>query len=74
MNAYPRPEAKEVYLQKRKVEGVCPQCMGHNVMAYPVVTDGGWWDVVKCQDCLHSLERKKSPNRYGSLRLLTDLL
>ncbi|MGC4253091.1 MAG: hypothetical protein QM605_16905 [Sphingobium sp.] len=42
-------------------------------MRYPVHSEGGWFDVVKCQACLHSLSRDPGP-RLGPVRLLSDTL
>jgi vanillate/4-hydroxybenzoate decarboxylase subunit D len=41
------------------------------LMAYPVNSEGGWFDVVKCQECFHSLSRTRGP-RLGAIQLLTD--
>lgn len=71
---HPRPEDKELFVNKTIVESKCPECGSDRVRYYDVVSEGGWWEVVKCQDCLHSLDRNKSSNQYGSLSLLTDLL
>jgi hypothetical protein len=30
-----------------------------------VLSEGGWWDVRKCQGCLHSLSRRPAPP-FGS--------
>lgn len=70
----PRPVEKELFVEKTKVEKECPECGGSDIRYYDVVSEGGWWEVVKCQDCLHSLERNKASNQYGSMSLLTDLL
>ena len=29
--------------------------------AYRVLSEGGWWDVVKCRSCLASVERRRGP-------------
>ena len=40
-------------------------------MRYPVLSEGGWFMAVKCQDCLHSQSREKW-TRLGYVTLLTD--
>ena len=42
-------------------------------MRYPVLSEGGWFMVVKCQSCLHSQQREKW-TRLGHVTLLTDSL
>lgn len=78
MNRNPRPQEKILYVQKTHVPDVtCPECGGKNIKEYPVLSDGGWFTVAKCQDCLCSLERKPFPPeaRLGSkMRLLSDYL
>lgn len=78
MNRNPRPEEKFLYVEKKDVPGVaCPKCDGKNIKEYPILSDGGWFTVTKCQDCLYSLERKPFPPeaRLGSkMRLLSDYL
>jgi hypothetical protein len=74
MNKFPRPTEERIFEKKEKVDRVCPECRSHDVEAYPVLTDGGWWDVVKCQDCLYSLDRKRCKNQYAPCTLLWDLM
>ena len=74
MDSFPRPTEEYLYEKKEKVARVCPECGGHDVAAYRVLTDRGWWDVVKCQDCLCSLERQRCANQYAPCRLLWDLM
>ena len=61
MPDYPRPETAEVYLERDPIEGKCPKCEQSSLAAYPVLSEGGWWKVVKCQKCLHSISREKGP-------------
>jgi hypothetical protein len=74
MNSIPRPAEERLYEKREKVERVCTECSSHNVAAYRVLSDGGWWDVVKCQDCLYSLERKRCENQYAPCILLWSLM
>ena len=74
MNSFPRPSEERLFESKERVNQACSECGGHNVAAYRVLTDGGWWDVVKCQECLYSLERKRCKNQYAPCTLLWDLM
>jgi hypothetical protein len=74
MNKFQRPTELSLYEKREKVDRSCPECGSHDVAAYRVLTDGGWWDVVKCQDCLYSLERQRSKNQYAPCTLLWDLM
>jgi N-methylhydantoinase B len=44
-------------VQREAVEGACPECASCSLERYPVLGDGGWFVVVKCQACLASLSR-----------------
>ena len=60
-----------VELVRRPVSGACPQCGDEQLAAYPVNSEGGWFDVVKCQACLHSVSRERGA-LLGDLHLLVD--
>jgi hypothetical protein len=74
MNGFPRPAEKQLYEAGEKVAGRCPECGGDDIAAYRVLSDAGWWDVVKCQRCLYLLDRKRSRNQYAPCTLLWDLM
>lgn len=74
MRNYPRPVEKFIHVNKTEVDLVCPKCGGHDVKKYPVVSEGGWWNVAKCQVCLYSLERSRSEQRLGPISTISDLL
>jgi vanillate/4-hydroxybenzoate decarboxylase subunit D len=61
MAGYPRPDTPEVYLDKSSVEGKCSNCNEEKLASYPVLSEGGWWNVVKCQSCLSSISRERGP-------------
>jgi vanillate/4-hydroxybenzoate decarboxylase subunit D len=61
MWTYPRPAEKTLRVTRQSVSGDCPACGADELAAYPVVSDGGWWTVVKCQRCLVSVSREKGP-------------
>ena len=51
-------------VEKAPASGDCPECGGSEVRRYPVLSEGGWFMVEKCQECLAS--RAREPwNRLG---------
>lgn len=46
-------------VERTPVEGSCTACGAANLRAYPVLSEGGWFKTVKCQSCLHSIERDR---------------
>ena len=73
MLTYTRPTEKFISVKKENVASQCPQCKSTNIKKYPVLSNSGWYQVVKCQDCLYSLEREKGL-RYGSIGLVSDFM
>jgi hypothetical protein len=55
-------------LEKEPVAGACPQCGADELARYPVLAVGGWFMVVKCQRCLHSVSRERW-HRLGWIKL-----
>jgi vanillate/4-hydroxybenzoate decarboxylase subunit D len=43
--------------RRTPVQGVCNGCGSSQLEAYEVLSEGGWYQVVKCQACLMSVER-----------------
>lgn len=68
---HPRPTQKFLTVERSVVEGSCPRCGAAELQAYPVLSEGGWFDVVKCAACLASIERKPGP-KLGPVQLLSD--
>jgi predicted RNA-binding Zn-ribbon protein involved in translation (DUF1610 family) len=64
-HTFQRPSERHLNVERRAVEGSCPACGAQELAAYRVLSDGGFFNVVKCQRCLHSLERKPAPP-FGS--------
>ncbi len=58
-------------LHREAVESRCDVCDSDDIARYPVLSEGGWWLVVKCQRCLVTLERSRW-SRLGDVRLLSD--
>ncbi|MBF6339284.1 hypothetical protein IU450_25815 [Nocardia abscessus] len=65
------PTPLEVNREPR--DGTCPRCGAAELRAYPVVAEQGWVQVVKCQQCLHSVSREPW-HRLGPIQLLADLV
>lgn len=61
MHNFIRPATPTVTAERSKVNGTCPECGQANLAAYRVLSEGGWWDVVKCQTCLASVRRERGP-------------
>jgi hypothetical protein len=58
--------AEGPHVARQPVEGECPECGARDLARYPVLGTGGWFQVVKCQRCLHSVEREPW-NRLGDV-------
>lgn len=71
MSSYPRPEQPTVSVEKEVVDGACPACGAVALRRYPVLSEGGWFQAVKCQECLHSVARERW-SRLGAIELLVD--
>lgn len=70
---YPRPSDLTLSVPRTAVPGDCPACGAAALQAYPVLAETGWFDVVKCQECLHSVSRVRGP-MLGSLEVYSSLL
>jgi hypothetical protein len=70
MQTYPRPQERHVSVTRQDVEGQCPECDG-DLKSYPVLSEGGWWNVTKCQSCLCSVEREPG-HLLGAIHMLVE--
>ena len=61
MHNFPRPGTATVIAPRTKVAGACPECGAESLASYRVMSEGGWWQVVKCGRCLHSVSREPGP-------------
>ena len=61
MPSYPRPATPTVEVPRTPVAGRCLACDAQELAAYRVMSEGGWWNVVKCQRCLVALTRERGP-------------
>ena len=50
--------------EREPVAGDCPECGMPKLQAYKVLSNGGWYSVVKCESCLCSVSREPW-NRLG---------
>lgn len=64
-HTFRRPTERHLHVERRVIEGSCPACGAQELAAYRVLSDGGFFNAVKCQRCLHSLEREPAPP-FGS--------
>ena len=70
---FQRPEDLHPEQEKEPVAGTCDSCGAEALRRYPVLSEGGWFMVVKCQRCLHSQSRERW-HRLGHIRLHTDAI
>jgi vanillate/4-hydroxybenzoate decarboxylase subunit D len=68
-----RTTSPALTLQREPVAGLCPACASASLSRYPVNSEGGWFNTVKCQNCLHSVERERAP-RLGPIQLISDTI
>ncbi|MBK5218398.1 MAG: hypothetical protein JJE35_01230 [Thermoleophilia bacterium] len=57
----PGQEHEHVSVERAAVEGACSECGESQLRRYPVLSEGGWYRVVKCESCLHSESREPDP-------------
>jgi hypothetical protein len=69
VHSFPRPQEPHLVAARAPAQGTCPECGSDQLADYRVLSEGGWWDVRKCQSCLHSLNRTPAPP-FGSYRPL----
>lgn len=65
MWSFARPTTSTVDAERTPIKGECPECGTENLSSYAVVSEGGWWRVVKCANCLASVDRVRGP-RLGN--------
>jgi vanillate/4-hydroxybenzoate decarboxylase subunit D len=71
MQTYPRPQERHVSVTRQDVDGQCPECDSGQLKSYPVLSEGGWWNVTKCQSCLCSVDREPG-NLLGAIQMLVE--
>lgn len=70
---FPRPTQDTLVVEREPVAGTCTACGRSELQRYPVLAEDGWFDVVKCANCLHSVSREPGP-KLGVIELLSDLV
>jgi hypothetical protein len=70
---YPRPETPTICQDKEAVEGQCTMCGQARLSRYPVLSEGGWFMVVRCANCL-SCEERAAWRLLGHVELLSEQL
>jgi hypothetical protein len=60
-HTFQRPAQRHLDVERRRVAGTCPACGAEELAEYRVLSDGGWFDVRKCQRCLESVVREPAP-------------
>lgn len=73
MSHYPRPETLTISQEREPVEGTCTVCGSGRLSRYPVLSEGGWFLVVRCADCLNCQERERW-RLLGHVELLSGQL
>ena len=53
---YPRPEEQYRFVERKRVNGKCPECGSDNIARYPIMHHMGPRMATKCQDCLYTLK------------------
>lgn len=56
-----RPDTPTVSVTPERKPGKCTECGAESLASYRVLSEGGWWDVIKCRACLASVERRRGP-------------
>jgi hypothetical protein len=64
---FPRPQDRELFTRRRRVEGLtCPRCSGKNIAEYPALKVTGWAVLQKCQDCFHEVDSRPTCSPLGT--------
>lgn len=66
---HPRPREAVLDVHRNPSEGACPECGTEKLASYRVLSEGGWWHVTKCQECLASVSREPAA-LFGSYKPL----
>ena len=73
MTIYARPAETHPRAERTPVDGPCPVCGAAALASYQVNSEGGWFQVVKCRNCLHSTHREPW-DLLGAIEMLSDNL
>lgn len=64
-HSFTRPVETHLKAPRHQASGHCGECGSQALARYRVLSEGGFWNVVKCQDCLASISRERGP-LFGS--------
>lgn len=67
--AHPRPQEALLSVTRAPALGTCPECGQSELASYRTLSEGGWWHVTKCQECLASVSREPA-GLFGSYKPL----
>ena len=70
---FQRPGELTPVQEREAVPGECAECGAAELQRYPVLSEGGWFMTVKCQQCLCSASREPW-QLLGHVTLLSDAL
>lgn len=65
-------DSTQIAVERKAVDGACAECGAEELRRYPVLSEGGWHEVVKCQRCLHSESRV--PDLVGPVSISSVVL
>lgn len=65
--------SERLTVERRSVEGTCPECGHEDLATYHANSEGGWLVVVKCQRCLYSVSREPW-NLHGPITMLVETI
>jgi vanillate/4-hydroxybenzoate decarboxylase subunit D len=64
-HTFQRPSERHLHVERAPVAGSCGECGAQALAEYRVLSDGGYFNVRKCQGCLASVSREPAPP-FGS--------
>lgn len=53
---FPPTEGSESHVERERVDRDCPECGSEEVARYPTLRFKGWFEIVRCQECMALLE------------------
>lgn len=53
---FPPSQEDVSHVKREPVDRTCPHCNSDDVAAYPTLRYKGWFEVVRCQECLEILD------------------
>lgn len=53
---FPPSGETESHVERESVDRTCPSCGSNDVARYPTLRFKGWFEIVRCQECMELLE------------------